>query len=419
MPKPTLLRAVPVAVAAAGLAIMTLMAHSTPDLPRFVKRAKQAGTPVDRRLLSGDNEFGFQLFELLAKQKPGQNVFISPTSAALALQMAYNGANGETRRAMEQALDLQGLSIDQVNSANAALLAQLDSLDPAVKLRIANSIWVGKGGALPVKLEFVQRNRDYYGAQVGDLTGAPGTINAWVRQQTNGKIDSIIGQSDLANVVAVLVNAVYFKGQWARKFDPSLTKNAVFTTQEGRRRDVKMMHQSGKYDYYQGEGFQAVRLPYGAGRMCAYLLLPNKNTQISGLLAALTPQNWNAWQVQFHLAQGDIGVPRFRSEYEADLNPPLTALGMGIAFRPNAADFSELAGRPGDVWIGAARQKTYVDVNEEGTEAAAATGIVMSTRAVIQLKHFSMILDHPFVCILQDTKTGAILFLGQIVDLQS
>jgi serpin B len=178
-----------------------------------------------------------------------------------------------------------------------------------------------------------------------------------------------------------------------------------------------MMHQAGMYRYFQGNGFQAVCLPYGSGRMAAYLFLPDEGTKWADFTAQFTSDHWNTWMPGFHEAQGNLGVPRFRSAYEANLQPPLSDLGMGIAFNAKRADFSKLAGNgPGDVWIGAARQKTYVEVNEQGTEAAAATGVVMQTRAARRVQTFKLTFDRPFLCVLQDSKTGAILFLGEIVD---
>jgi serpin B len=404
----------PFAVAVAALVGSLCVVRAQVVAPRPVNPATTLTNPEDSKRIDADNAFGLNLFGVIAKGQAGRSLCLSPISAALALQMAYNGAVGQTQTEMATALGLQGEAPEAVSRSNATLLAELENGDPAVTLRVANSIWVGDGGAIAPRAEFVQRCRDDYHATVGNLLGAPGTINAWVRKATNDKIDSIVGESDLRNVVAVLVNAVYFKGTWSMPFDKAQTRDAVFHMQDGSRRDVKMMNQSGHFGYARGDGFQAVRLPYH-GQFSALLFLPDEG-RFTDFMAHLTPENWRALHTRFRPGEGHIGLPRFRAEYTAALNGPLKELGMGVAFRPGAADFSNLAGRPGEVWIGAARQKTYIDVNEEGTEAAAATGVVMSSRAVMVMQHFDLTFDRPFVYAIQDDRTGALLFLGTMED---
>jgi serine protease inhibitor len=406
------------ALAAVGLTAAYRYAHSAPELPSAMQQARAADTPVDTRLIAGDNAFGLRLFGALAQTDHDQNIFISPTSAAIALTMAYNGAEGTTKEQMTAALALQGMSLTDVNQANAALLAQLTNLDPKVVLRIANGIWITTRGRLAPKPDFLARTREYYGAEVDGLQGAPHTINAWVRKQTDGKINSIVSESDMSNVVAILVNAVYFKGEWGQKFDKSATTNGIFTTQDGIKRDVPMMHANVKCPYLRGDGFQAISLPYGSGRARALLFLPDAGTKLADFLSKLTPENWSKWPQMFRAGTGSLALPRFRSEYEADLGKPLTDLGMGIAFVQGQADFAAMAGKTGDVWISKVRQKTFLEVNEEGTEAAAATGIVMRARAVVLTQHFALTFDRPFLCAIQDNKTGALLFLGVIRDPQ-
>jgi serine protease inhibitor len=406
----------PAALAIVVLAAAYCSAYSAPGAPPAVQQARAADTPADSRLVAADNSLGLRLFGLLAKRDGDLNTFISPISAALAFGMAYNGAEGQTQQQMMEALALQGMSLEDVNRANAALMAQLTGIDPKVKLRIANGIWIARSGRLAVNPDFLARNREFYGAEIGDLKGAPQNVNAWVRKQTEDKIDSIVSESDLNNAVAILVNAVYFKGEWGQKFDKSATHNGVFTTEQGIKRDVPLMHAEVKCPYLKGDGFQAISLPYGAGRARALLFLPDAGTKLADFLSRVTPENWSRWTQTLRGGEGSLALPRFRSEYQADLGGPLSELGMGVAFRPGQANFAGLAGKPGDVWISKARQKTFLEVNEEGTEAAAATGIVMATRAVMRTQRFALTFDHPFLCAIQDTKTGALLFLGVIRD---
>jgi len=394
-------------------------AGSMPEQQAAAPKAHPVDVPVDVQLVAAQNAFGLRLFGALAKRDGDQNTFVSPTSAALALALAYNGAEGRTKDEIATAMAVQGISLDQFNQSNAALLARLAVIDPKVKLHIANSIWVRESGSLRPQPNFVKRCHNYYSAEMGDLRGAPGSVNAWVRRQTEGKIDSLVRESDLQNVVAILANAVYFKGEWTDRFEKSATQSAVFTLVDGTKRDVPMMHRNLKCPYLRGDRFQAISVPYGSGRVRALLFLPDIGTKITDFLTQLTAENWSQWTSRFHPGEGSLGLPRFRSDNEADLEPALKALGMGTAFQAIGADFSGLAGSPGEVWIGKAVQKTYVEVNEEGTEAAAATGIVMRARAMRRTERFDLTFDRPFLFAVQDSMTGAVLFVGQIVDPRS
>jgi serpin B len=265
----------------------------------------------------------------------------------------------------------------------------------------------------PVGADFAQRNNTFYGAEIGDLAGGPAAINAWVSQATHGKIPEIVQGRDVADAFAVLLNAIYFKGAWTTPFEADLTRPGPFTLPDGRQKNVSMMHQSGNVPYFRGDNFQAVSLPYGSGRMRFLIFLPDSGTSLSAFLARMTPENVTQWLPQFKSMHGDIALPRFRTEYEADLNAPLASLGMGIAFDRERADFGGMLPN-GRFYISLVRHKTYVEVNEQGTEAAAATGVVVEPLALI--RGFQFVVDHPFVCAIRDEQTGAILFLGRILD---
>lgn len=377
------------------------------------KLLNSAINKVDTRLIQANNDFGFRLFAQLVKQDAGKNVFISPYSLAVALQMTYNGALGTTQQAMAQTLALQGMSLRTLNQANATLGKSLQNSDPQVQLAIANSLWAGKG--VPFKPDFMQRNRDFYGAKVMniDLTSpqAEAMINGWVKQQTKGKIDKLVKKGDLEPLtLLVLINAVYFKGIWTTQFDKTKTHEGVFNLSNGKQKKLPMMSQSGKYQYLRGSNFEAVSLPYGGGRMSMYIFLPNKNTTLTEFLRSLTAQNWTNWMSQFRESEGNIALPRFKVEYEQELKKALTALGMGIAF--GDADFHGMT--PVDTaYISRVRHKTFMEVNEEGTEARAATEVVIKMRG---LSGFFLRVDRPFFCAMRDNQTGAVLFMGAIVE---
>src|SRR5215831_5137456 len=323
---------------------------------------KDASGTLDPRLVSANTRFGFNLFSELAKKDVGKNLFISPTSIGLALAMTYNGAVGDTKAGMERALEIQGINHADLNRAYAELRAALESPDPKVQLNIANSLWARK--EVTFNPDFLARNKEFYGAEVATLDfnhpTAPATINAWVKDKTKGKIDQIVDQID-AQTILFLINAIYFKGAWTAEFDKAKTKDEQFTTGTGEQKQHPIMHQSGDYKYLEGKDFQAVSLPYGGGRVSMYIFLPAKGVKLEDFQKNLSAANWGAWMKQFAETKGDIGIPRFKIEYEVGLNEALTALGMGIAFDPNRADFSGIAQTSDRVFISRVKHKTFAE----------------------------------------------------------
>ena len=377
---------------------------------------KEAGGSLDPRLVSANTRFGFNLLAELAKKDSGKNLFISPTSIGLALAMTYNGAVGETKAAMERALEIQGLNHSELNRAYLELRSALESPDPKVQLNVANSLWAKKD--VTFNPDFLARDKRFYGAEVTTLDfndpGAPATINAWVNDKTKGKIEKIVDRID-AQSILFLINAIYFKGAWAAEFDKTKTKDEQFTNAAGQQKQHPIMHQSGDYKYLEGKDFQAVSLPYGGGRVSMYIFLPAKGIRLEDFQKNLTAANWNTWLKQFAETKGEIGVPRFKIEYEVTLNEALAALGMGVAFDANRADFSGIAQGEDRVFISSVKHKTFAEVNEEGTEAAAVTSVEMrATSAMQPRKAFRMIVDRPFFCAIADNKSGTLLFMGAI-----
>src|SRR5580698_10863409 len=244
--------------------------------PPAVMQAQQDNTPVDPAIVTADNTFGVNLFQNLYSGDPG-NVAIAPISVAMALQIVYNGAGGATQQGMAQTLQLGPMSTADLNNDNAALQGSLMNPDPQVNLTIANSLWMHLG-TNSVAASFTQMDQMYYGATVGDLAGAPDNVNSWVSIETDGLITSILPPANYATVVAVIANVIYFKGQWTTGFDSSQTAPAPFTLMDGTQVSVPMMHQSANYGYLQGANFQAVRIPYGAGRFSMLAVMPNAGT---------------------------------------------------------------------------------------------------------------------------------------------
>jgi serpin B len=365
---------------------------------------------VDPSIVTADNTLGLDLFKIL-DQGSTANVAISPTSVALMLQILWNGAGGSTEQAMSQALQLQDLSVADVNSDNAALQAALVNPDPEIALTVANSLWMhlSSNSVLP---SFTQANETSYGAEIGDLAGAPGNVNAWISNETDGFITNILPPGNYANDVAVVVNAIYFKGAWNQPFDPNQTAAAPFTQLDGTSVSCQMMHLTGTFDYFTGATFQALRMPYGTNsRMSMLILLPNTSTSLAELIASLTPRALNGWISQLQPMTGGVALPRFTATYGASLIGGLSALGMGIAFSPNDADFSGIA--PG-TYLSDVEHKTIVEVDESGTVAAGGTSGTISITAA-PTPQFQMTMNHPFFYAIRDEDTGALLFIGTVV----
>jgi serine protease inhibitor len=378
--------------------------------PPAVMQAQQANTPVDPAIVTADNTFGLNLFQNLYSGAPG-NVAIAPISVAMALQIVYNGAGGVTQQGMAQTLQLGSLSTQDLNNDNAALQGSLLNPDPQVILTIANSLWMHLS-TNPVPAAFTQMDQMYYGATVGDLAGAPANVNNWVSTETDGLITSILPAANYASVVAVIANVIYFKGQWSTEFDPSQTAAAPFTLMDGTQVSVPMMHQSATYGYLQGANFQAVRIPYGAGRFSMLAVMPNASTPLNSFVAGLTLDMLNSWEGQLQTGMGNLSLPKFTATFGASLVQPLTTLGMQAAFCSDpAVSFPGI----GTVCIQDVEHKTVVEVDESGTVAAGATTVTIVPTAV-EAPLFTLTLDRPFLYAIRDDLTGELLFIGTMTN---
>ncbi len=370
------------------------------------------------QVIEADNLFGLELFrKVAAEAKPNDNTMISPLSVSLALSMTYNGANADTKAEMEKTLKFTGLTADQVNKTHKALLAALKSVDPDVLLEIANAIYYHKG--INVLESFISENKENYGAEISPLDftnpASLNVINGWVNQKTRGKIPTIIAQLD-PDLVMVLLNAIYFNGIWKNKFDESKTHNLSFKHGDGQWKEVETMNQETSLEYASNSIFSAVHLPYGKGQFQMTVILPNENKTTEDVLSAMTLDNWNSWMKSFKKEEKvEITMPRFKFSWEMGLNDILAKMGMPRAFTPYVADFSGITGTK-DLYISYVIHKTFVDVNENGTEAAAVTAVGMSTTSmpVDQPKKIYFRVDRPFFFTITEKTTGTILFIGEM-----
>jgi serine protease inhibitor len=389
----------------------------------FGAAATQAAAPsasVD--VAAADNAFGFRLLNAVQKTSPSGNVVLSPVSAALDLSMALNGADGQTRQEMLAALSLSGSELGAINTANAQLIKVIRTPAKSITLSVADSLWVDSRRAT-LRPEYVKQTEVWYGADMTDLDfsdpSAATRINSWASKETHGRISKVIDRIDPADL-ALLLNAVYFKGEWAHKFDKAQTQQRDFTLAGGSVKQVPRMAQSGRFDYFETTEVQAIRLSFGDGDLVMEVLLPAKSSSLGTLETKLTPEHWTGWQAQYAPRTGRIELPRFELKSNYRLNEPLQTLGMTRAFRADGAQltgmFSSAPGQPraGHFFISSVLQSTYWKVDEEGSEAAAATTTGIRTTAVTQ--PFQMIVDRPFFCVIEDRRSGALLFVGAIYD---
>lgn len=375
---------------------------------------KKASCEIDRRVAAANAKFGLKLFSALAGQDTAENIFISPYSVGVALAVAFNGASGESRQAIAETLELQGMNLEEVNRGKAALATALVKLDPKLQLTIANSLWARKG--MPFKPDFIVRNTEYYGAHVENLDfydpAVPARINEWVARKTRGKIQKIVARVNPQTVI-FLVNAVYFKGTWTHGFNKNNTAPGTFTLPDGRQQQHPMMSQTGRFRHLAGENFQAVSLPYGSGKVSMYVFLPNPDSGLAEFYGSLNADNWERWLPQFREKKGRIVMPRLKLEYECTLNDTLKNLGMAVVFDPHRADFRDLIDVSENAYLSNVKHKTLVEVHEEGTEAAGVTSVEVGLTCVTG--EFYLVADRPFFFAIRDDETGVLLFTGSIV----
>ncbi|MFC1629078.1 serpin family protein, partial [Gemmatimonadota bacterium] len=345
------------------------------------------------------------------------NIFISPLSVSMALGMTLNGATGETYTAMKETLELAGLTEEEINQAYRSLIDLLTNLDPKVIFEIANSIWYREG--FNISPTFVDVNQTYFDAVVRaldfSLPGAAGTINQWVDTATHGKIDEIIKSPISAATVMFLINAIYFKGLWTYQFDPEDTVIGDFYVPGGAIAEVPMMTMSdATLPYYEGNWFEAIDMAYGDSCFSMTIILPKYGLGIGDVLPDLDQDTWEEIVAGLHPIELDtFKMPKFKLEYEITMNDVLTALGMGIAFDAGLADFSRMRDDlSGGLFISKVKHKTFIEVDEEGTEAAAVTVVMIDLTSMGP----SMIIDRPFIYVIRERHSGTILFIGMMTD---
>jgi len=369
-------------------------------------------TTLEKSVVASDNSFGFKLFSQLNTVEQNKNVFISPFSVSMAFGMLLNGANGATLDSLKKALEHTNYSLEEINNSYKNISAALINLDPAVKFQIANSIWYRLGFA--VRPKFLDDNKTYFDAEVSELDFASPTavetINSWVNAKTNGKIQTILKEISRDDVM-YLINAIYFKGTWTYQFKPEQTKDTTFTSADGTTVPCKMMSQRATYAYYSDGDVQIIDIPYGGRKFSMTVILPRQASSVEQFAEDLTQSQWDSYISKLDSSEVDLFLPKFKLEYEKELKDELITMGMGIAFS-DFADFSRIANEP--LAISKVKHKTFIEVNEEGTEAAAVTLIGIIRTSVPST--LTMRIDRPFIFAIREHDSGTILFIGKIVE---
>lgn len=376
-------------------------------------------TEKQKQLVEDANSFGFDFFRKIhALSGDEKNLMVSPLSVSMAFGMTRNGAAGNTLEEMNNTLGMSGMSDTDINESYLYILETFTSLDPRVRLSIANSIWYRN--TFKVETDFLSMNQKYFQAEVNPLDfSSPASveiINDWVSAKTNKLIPKIIDNIS-EDMVMYLINAVYFKGQWKYQFDKKNTTEESFKLADGTVSQLPFMIQETDLAYFDGDQFKAVEMPYNQGNFNMVVMLPDEGKSVSDLVAKLNQDNWNSWYPQFSENAVKLRLPRFKFEYsEMMMKQAMSELGMPTAFDENSADFTRI-NDAGNIYISEVKHKTFIETNEEGTEAAAVTSVGMAVTSIgNDPVPIEFTCDRPFVFFIHEKTTGSILFIGTVMN---
>ncbi len=372
-------------------------------------------TQKSAEIIAADNQFGFEIFQKVnaSLDKP-KNTMVSPLSVSLALAMVYNGAEGNTKKQMEEMLHKANLTPDDINQSYKDLVSALSSHDSKVELSISNAIYYRN--SLSVKSDFLTTNQNYYNAEVAGLdftktTETLNTINGWVNTKTKGKIDKILEEVK-GDDVMYLLNAIYFNGEWKYRFDTKKTADMTFTKEDKTVVQAPTMSIENTFNYFSNESFQLVEMPYGSGKYSMLIFLPASGKTTNDVISSLNSENVTNWISKMTEQNKKVYFPKFEFKFDDSLVDELDALGMTDAFN-NSANLSGIADG-GNLEISEVMHKTYIKVDERGTEAAAVTAVTIIYTSAGPDNSFRV--DHPFVFAIREKDTNAILFIGKVMD---
>jgi len=379
-----------------------------------------------KTIVTGTNDFAIDLYRQLAADDKG-NVFFSPASVHTALSMTQSGAGGDTAVEMAKVLQLPKIKPADMARAYGQLIDAINAIPeiekkPAYQFSVANALWLRQG---------MQFNKDFTGlvdkdfharATLVDFTkpdAAAKTINDWVEDKTNKRIKDLISKEALgADTAMVLTNAVYFKADWMDKFEKDNTQDAPFKLGGDKNVKMPMMARTGHYRYAENDDLQVLEMPYASGKLSMIIVLPRKVDGLAAVEKALSAEQLAKWTKDASKEKVELKLPRWKATQQFELNKVLEAMGMKLVFDPAQADFAPMVEKSQmKLFISRVVHKSFVEVTEEGTEAAAATGVVMGLTAMPE-RHVPKVFtaDHPFLYIIRHNDTGMILFMGRLMD---
>ncbi len=371
---------------------------------------------ADLSFVEGNKAFAFDIFREINAEDRDQSVFISPLSISTALSMTYQGARGTTKDSMAEALGYKEIDIEGLNESYKNLLLYLMQDDSKLQLSINNSIWIREGNE--VAKDFLAVNRDAFNSYIAEVDftkeNSIKEINKWIDDATKGKISEMVQYPVSEDTLMYLINAIYFKGDWTNKFDIKNTFSSEFVQGDGNKQQADMMSKTGKFDYSAGNDYEVVRLPYGDGNTAMYCILPNEGIEINEFIELMSIEKWD--EIKKGISTRNdvlVQIPRFKLQYGIkELENSLTKLGMGEAF----SDFADFTGIRENVAISSVLHKAIIEVNEEGSEAAAATVVEVGVTSAMP-NPITFIANRPFMFIIANDETDTILFMGKLLSI--
>ncbi|MEK8127771.1 serpin family protein [Paenibacillus filicis] len=384
---------------------------------RNINERKPNLTELEPAVVRADNRFGLELYLQMNKAQPEQNVVMSPYSVAMALAMVQLGAEGSTREELDRVLHTDQLSPEARIQGHRILRELLEQSDSKARVFTANSLWIRKGAT--IKPTYIEQLHTQYAAEAKELDFSRGrkavqTINDWVSRKTDGKIGGILEEPVSPQTLLYIVNTFYFNGKWQHPFPESQTKPAEFAVKPDKRVQVPMMKQRSSLEYTQTPDFQWVRLPYGDGKLSMAIVLPAEHTSVNAVAEKLSADT-ELWNRELKPQQVLLELPRFKLEGKYSLNDALQKLGLQEVFDAKQAQFGGISDQM-RLSINQVLHKTYLQVDEKGTVAAAVTSAEMAGSAPPASDTVSMTVNRPFIVAIQSTETGSLLFLGTIRD---
>jgi len=380
----------------------------------------QKASKIGKKLVDRNTRFALNIFKELQKEDADKNIFISPVSISIALAMIYNGAENLTRDAMAETFQINDMNLSEINEGYRNLIGSLENMESQVSLNIGNSIWIRKSFEPSIKISFKDALATYFRSEILPRQfNDPKTVNEindWVKRETSGKIDEIIDDID-QDAVMFIIDAIYFLGEWVKKFDESKTRQRSFYLQNGIRLSVDAMSIVEKFLYYSDDGVQIIRLPYGRDKVAMYVLLPEESTSLDSFIQTLEQERLDSIFARMSLIELELQLPKLKLEYgKKRLNGALIRLGMNVALNREFVNLKGIASvDPENLFISFVDHKAVVEINEKGTEAAAVTniGIMLSS---FQIAARKFVVNRPYLFVIRDDRSGSILFMGKILD---